>query len=261
MGWAFIIFCCLVSHSRAETSSTTVEFLKKLNGYYYCLSRAGLSNYSCDLTCALTPKAVTELTGRRAYDPKVWKGVEAFKISVVDVSGVPISILGITPPSTGDAALDAKVSQLDNDVFEAAQSFFQAWKGLVMEPLNDPSDANQGNLKFARSEDGFQVVQTDPAGEITAGVFDKKGKLLVLDSGIGQAKSEILPNFIYSVKGYLLRSLKITAPLGSLSCVIDYGVQGKFWMPKTLDIQVQTPEIPNANIELFFKVSNYQINQ
>lgn len=259
--WAAALFLILWSNSWAQTSPSTVRFLTKLNGYYYCLSRAGISNYSCDLTCTLADRSVSQLKARNLFDPKYWKAMEGFRYSVVDVSGAPISILGSTPARTGDPKFDGKVSNLNLATLMSIKNFFDFWKALVVEPLNDPADLNQGNLKFVQKDDGFQVVQSIPSGANMTGVFDKKGKLLQLVTESGKSRSTAETDFIYTKKGYLLRGLRIMGPGVGQTCVLDYGVQGKFWMPKTLGIQVQAPEVTKSYLEISVKLSNYRINQ
>jgi hypothetical protein len=251
----------LWSTTWAQTSPSTVKFLTKLNGYYYCLSRAGVANYSCDLACTLAARSANQLKAQNLFDPKYWKAMEGFRYSVVDVSGASISILGKAPARTGDPKFDEKVSSLNLAALMSVKNFFDYWKALVVEPLNDPADINQGNLKFIQKDDGFQVFQSIPSGASMTGVFDKKGKLLQLLSNSGKNKTTVEPVFTYTKKGYLLQGLRIMGPGVSQTCMIDYGLQGKFWMPKTLSIQVQVPDVAKTYLEIRFTLSNYRINQ
>jgi hypothetical protein len=245
----------------AQTSPSTVKFLTKLNGYYYCLSRVGVDNYSCDLTCTLSAKSASLLKAQKLYDPKFWKAMEGFRYSVVDMSGLPVSIMGVSPAGTGNAAFDSKVSDLNLTVLMSIKNFFDFWKALVVEPLYDPNDLKQGNLKLVTTADGFQVVQSSPSGDSMTGIFDKKGKLLQFVTVSGKNKTTVEPAFTYTAKGYLLRGLRIMGVGVSQTCVIDYGVQGKFWMPKTFNIQVQVPGVTRAYLEILYTLTNYRINQ
>src|SRR5580693_3369212 len=145
--------------AQAGTSASTAEFLKKLNGYYYCLSREGVKNYKCDLICSLSPESEKSLMAQGIYDEKLWEAVKGFRFSVEDVSGQPISIQGAEPLKTGDSGLDGRIVQLDGNILESVRAFSQFWKAFVVEPLNDPADLEQGNLKFQRLADGFKVTQ------------------------------------------------------------------------------------------------------
>lgn len=259
--WAAALFFILGSTAWAQTTPSTVKFLAKLNGYYYCLSRAGIANYSCDLTCTLADRSASQLKARNLFDVKFWKALEGFRYSVVDVSGASISILGNVPARTGDPKFDEKVSNLNLATLMSIKNFFDFWKALVVEPLNDPTDLNQGNLKFVQKDDGFQVVQSIPSGAKMTGIFDKKGKLLQLVTESGKSRMTAESDFIYTKKGYLLRGLRIMGPGVGQTCIIDYGIQGKFWMPKTLSIQVQVPEVTKTYLEIRFSLSDYRINQ
>ncbi len=256
------LICLLlaVAPVQADTSKSTTEFLKKLNGYYYCLSREGLKSYHCDLSCSLTPDSEKSLQSKGIYDEKLWEAAKGFRFSVDDVSGQPISIKGIQPAKTGDPGLDARVVQLDQNVLEAVRAFSQFWKAFVVEPLNDPSDLEQGTLKFQRLAEGFKVSQPDPSGGMVAVTFDKKGKMTEFSMEGNGSKTIVKPDFIYSSKGYLLAGMIFSAADVQQECKLDYGIQGVFWMPKDLTLIVQLPGMPGAGIELFFNFSGYQVN-
>jgi len=52
------------------------------------------------------------LKAQNLYDPKLWKAMEDFRYSVVDMSGVPVSIMGASPP-VRQCGYDTKVSDLN----------------------------------------------------------------------------------------------------------------------------------------------------
>ncbi len=245
---------------RAETSKSTADFLKKLNGYYYCLSREGVKNYHCELSCSLSGDVKKNLQSMGIYDEKLWEAVKGFRFSVNDTIGQPISIVAAQPAPTGDAQLDGRVVKLDENILEVVKAFSQFWKAFVVEPLNDPSDLEQGNLKFQRLSDGFQVSQADPSGGNVAVTFDKKGKMLLFSMEGNGPKTLVKPDFVYSSRGYVLQSMVFTGSDASQECTIQYGMENGLWMPKNLTFQVQLPGIPGTNIELLFNFINYRIN-
>src|SRR5580658_1038070 len=120
--------------AHAGTSASTAEFLKKLNGYYYCLSREGVKNYKCDLNCSLSPESEKALMAKGIYDEKLWEAVKGFQFSVEDASGQPISIQGAAPPKTGDAGLDGRIAQLDGNILESVRAFSSFWRALWVGP-------------------------------------------------------------------------------------------------------------------------------
>jgi hypothetical protein len=247
--------------TRAGTSASTADFLKKLNGYYYCLSREGVKNYKCDLSCSLSPESEKTLMSKGIYDEKFWESVKGFRFSVEDVSGQPISIQGAELPKTGDAGLDGRIAQLDGNVLESVRAFSQFWKAFVVEPLNDPADLEQGNLKFQRLADGFKVTQADPSGGIVAVYFDKKGKMREFTMEGNGSKTTVTPDFVYSSKGYLLQGMVFTTADASEDCKLEYGTEDNFWMPKSLNLRVQLPGMTGAAIGLIFNFEHYQVNQ
>jgi hypothetical protein len=245
----------------ADTSQSTADFLKKLNGYYYCLSRAGLKNYHCDLSCSLSPDSEKSLRAAGVYNEKLWEALKSFRFSIDDTSGQPISIQGAQPPQTGNVALDSRIAKLDENILEAVKAFSQFWKAFVVEPLNDPADLEQGNLKFQRLSDGFQVTQADPAAGTVAVIFDKKGKMLEFSMEGNGPKTIVKPDFVYAARGYVLQGLSFTGSDASQDCKLEYGLESGFWMPKNLTLRVQLQEMPSADIELLFDFYNYQINK
>lgn len=240
-------------------SKSTVDFLQKLNGYYYCLSKEGLKSYHCELSCGLSAASQKELESQGLYEPKLWGALKSFHLSMDDGAGRPLSIVGTQAPKTGDAALDARVDKLNENILEAARTFSQFWKGFVVEPLNDPNDVNQGNLKFQKETNGFKVIQGDASSGMT-GSFDMKGKLLELSAQGEAGPTTVKPDFIYSQKGYLLRGISLHGPQVEQSCRLAYGVQGRYWLPKALTVRVRLPGLTNADIELDFTFSNYKVS-
>src|ERR1035438_2075601 len=161
MKTAFLIFAGLflaVSPAGA-TGKETAQFLKKLNGYYYCLSRDGLQNYSFEMDCALEEKSKKELLARGAFDKKLWAAVQGLHLRLEDGVDRPLEVEGSGVLKTGKPALDARIEKLDEDILQALKAFFQFWKGITLEPLNDPRDIDQGTLKYQKGAQGFKILQ------------------------------------------------------------------------------------------------------
>jgi hypothetical protein len=245
--------------AHAAVSPSTAAFLEKLNKYYYCLSREGIKSYGCSLDCRLTKESENKLRSQGLYDEKLWAGVGKFRFAIADVAGQPISVLAIQPAKSGDVQYDARLEKLDGNILGVMNAFFQFWKAFAMEPLNDPNDIKQGNLKFQREENGFRVSQTDPSGNVMTGIFDMKGKLLELTAPGAAMPMSIKPFFVNSQKGYLLSGLTLESSGVQQACSLSYGVQGKYWLPKTLVIRVRLPGITNYDVELVFGFSNYKV--
>ncbi len=246
--------------AQADTSKSTVTFLKKLNGYYYCLSREGLKSYHCDLSCSLSKASEQSLRSAGIYDEKLWEAVKSFRFSIDDASGQPISIQGAQAPKTGDVELDGRIAKLDENILEAVKAFSQFWKAFVVEPLNDPADLEQGNLKFQRLSEGFRVTQADLSGGTVSVSFDKKGKMVEFSMEGNGPKTIVKPDFEYSSRGYVLDGMVFTGTDISQDCKLEYDRQDVFWMPKSLTLRIQLPGTPGADIELQFGFDNYRIN-
>lgn len=236
----------------AATSASTAEFLKKLNGYYYCLSQDGLKTYHCDVTLSGTPSGVDAALWGAAQ--KTWFKVDDSVTDATSVQEVPAS------PS-GNAQLDARVTILQQVLLDSLKTFLQSWKSFVMEPLNDPADMEKSDLKFIREENGFKVAQTDSAGAMLVGSFDKKGKLqefLIQDGG---SKTVVDPGFTNTQKGYLLTSLLFKAADTNQEFKVGYGVEGRYWLPKDMSVKVNLGDAGAGEVELRFHFSNYRVNQ
>ena len=243
----------------AEVSPSTAAFLEKLNKYYYCLSSEGIKTYSCSLDCWLSKESENRLRSQGLYDEKLWAAVGSLHFAIADVAGQPISVLAIQPAKSGDAQFDARLEKLNGNILSVLNAFFQFWKAFAVEPLNDPKDIKQGNLKFQREENGFRVSQTDPSGNVMAGIFDMKGKPLELTATGTSIPITIKPFFANSQKGYLLSGLTLESSGVQQACSLSYGVQGKYWLPKTLVIRVRLPGITNYDVELVFGFRDYRI--
>lgn len=239
----------VLAPAMAATSASTIAFLKKLNGYYYCLSQEGLRNYHCDVVLSAVPSS----------DAALWKAVQKARFTVDDSVTDVTSVQGFPAPSTGDAQLDARVTKLQQILLDSLKTFVQSWKSFVMEPLNDPADMEKNDLKFKREESGFKVAQTDSSGTMLVGSFDKKGKLLEFSIQDNGSKTVIDPGFTNTQKGYLLTSMAFKAADTNQEFKVGYGVVDRYWLPKDMAVQVNLPEA--GDVELRFHFSNYRVNQ
>jgi hypothetical protein len=243
----------------AEPSQATVSFLQNLNGYYYCLSKEGLKNYQCSLTCALSKESLKSLQAQGVLEPRVWGSLKDFHFRVADAVGRPISIEGTPAPKTGDLSVDSQVEKLEEAILESLRGFFQVWKGLMVETLNDPNDIAQGKIRFQREANGFKVLQGDPASGEVEGSFDMKGKLLEMSLPGDSGEVSIKPSFIYTKKGYLLQGLTMTTPQTQQAFALTYGVQSRFWMPGAMSLRLRLQGLTNTDIELVFGFVNYKV--
>lgn len=253
--FSWLAFFLLPGLSRAATSASTAEFLKKLNGYYYCLSQEGLQKYHCEVTCS--PDASTA-TGD---DAKLWEAAKSLHFTVDDSNTDATSVQGLAAHSTGDADLDARVGKLQQMLLDSLKTFLESWKSFVMEPLNDPADMAKSNLKFKRTETGFDVIQLDPSGDVLTASFDKKGKILEFVVQQGASKTDIQPEFTNSQKGYLMTGMAFKAAGVEQEFKVEYGVVGGYWLPKVLKVQVNLGAAGAGNVELSFNFDNYRVNQ
>ncbi len=238
--------------SLAATSATTAAFLVKLNGYYYCLAQEGLKNYHCDIT--LSPDS-------SGADTDLWKAAQGLKFTVDDSVTDATSVQGSAAPATGDASLDARVVKLQQILLDALKTFLQSWKSFVMEPLNDPADMEKSDIKFKRTDNGFQVLQTDPVGGNMTGKFDKKGKMLEFLVQEGGSQVLIQPDFKNTPKGYLLSGMRFKAGDVDQEFKVDYGVVDPYWMPQDLTVRVNLEDLGSGDADLHFHFSGYRVNQ
>jgi len=263
----FILSCFLTCSlflplgSFASTSKATANFLTQLNGYYYNLSREGLKKYHLEMTPSLSPATIEKLKSGRAYDAALWNGVKNYRLVVDDAAGQALNLNGIPGPKTGDPAVEARVALLENALLDSVKAFFQFWKGVTLEPLNDPRDIEQGDLKFIKEANGFKVTQSDPAGGGITGEFDMKGKMILLTTDMNGGKTQAQPLFVYSQKGYLLQGVVFTGPGVSQGCKIEYGLVDKYWMPKILTLGIQVPGVSMDAIEIRLDLEKVRANQ
>ena len=234
----------------AATSASTVAFLKKLNSYYYCLSREGLKNYHCDIVLSDIPSG---------GDAALWNAEKGTRFTVDDSVTDATSVQGFPAPSTGDAKLDARVTKLQQVLLDSLKTFLQSWKSFAMEPLNDPADMEKNDLKFTKSESGFKVAQTDASGTMLVGAFDKKGKLTEFSIQDSASKTVVDPGFTNTQKGYLLTSMGFKAADTDQTFKVGYGVVDRYWLPKDMSVQVNLAGA--GDVELHFHFSNYRVNQ
>ncbi|HJT24210.1 MAG TPA: hypothetical protein VJ873_06515, partial [bacterium] len=115
------------------------------------------------------------------------------------------------------------------------------------------------DLKFKRTDDGFQVTQSDPSGGTFTGFFDKKGKMVEFLMQEGGSPTTVQPGFTNTQKGYLLTGLAVKASGTDQEFKIEYGVVDRYWLPKELGVKINLAEA--GDVELHFHFSNYRVNQ
>jgi len=243
--------------ARPETDAKTLEFLKKLNLFYYCLQREGLKNFSCDATMVLTPAFKNNAEVKKHGE--AWlaaMGNLRYKISLSN-EGL-VSVDSTIPASTGDPKTDQSILNSTQSFQTAAKEMVTLWEDAVVKPLHDDKDF-ASDCKIQNTADGFTVVIDRKDGPVTE-FYDKKAQLLGGVGTMGKVTTKSQVQLTSNPKGSVISGLKTEMGSSSYQIKIKYqGVKG-FLLPQEMEFEVMTPAL-SSSLDLVWDLSNYVINQ
>ena len=68
--------------SGAKTELKTVDFLNKINTYYYCLLKNGLKNIRCEVSLTLPDRELNQIRSKYGAELNSGKGIKDFRFNV-----------------------------------------------------------------------------------------------------------------------------------------------------------------------------------
>jgi hypothetical protein len=158
---AVLLFILLAARpAHAGTDQKTVDFLKKLDLYYYCPGREGLKGFTCDLKVTTSP----------LYKDSLFKlGCAAKVLAALDgrIIRLTFNINGkrnlnvVLPKKSADSAFDDSPKEQMLNIAKNLDPVLKTLDGDVFQPLYGLNDF-KGNCTVASTADGFVLRQTSP---------------------------------------------------------------------------------------------------
>lgn len=243
--------------AQAATDQKTIDFLEKINGYYYCLGREGLTSFSSQASFAFTPayeNAFPAVASKQAF----LSAMDQMKFSISCASnGTPVVTL-MPPPSTGNSQLDAAVFKTAQGLSTSVQGYLQCWTEMMLKPLHD-QQTYAGGCTVQNGPNGFRVLETSPHGTAME-YFDGQDNLYASSGTYDNNLITDQSAFSKTAKGLVLSSLTVNA--GGMKSTVDYEYQTveRFLMLKKVTCTAFSPQLPGGSLSFILTFSNYELN-
>jgi hypothetical protein len=244
--------------SSAGTDQKTIDFLEKLNRYYYCLSREGLKSFSCEVAFTVSPdfaNALPENHNKQA----ILSAMNQLYMKVACTSTGKPTVTLLPPALTGDAKLDKIIGKMANDLRQTVEGSVQTWTELMLKPRHDQETYKNG-CKIQNNADGFSVVETSPHGTFHVN-YDRQA-LETSSSGTYDMVTITMKNgYTKTTKGYLISNSR--DDMGSMKISQDYvfeTLQG-FYVPQKMICSLTGPQFPASGLGFTLAFSNYVLNR
>lgn len=245
----------------AQTDPNTVQFLKKLNLYYYCPSREGLKGFTCVITVTTSPEYKQNLLNLGA-DQKLVDALDGQKLTLtVTVDGK--STVGVkAPPFNGDRHFELQVMEQVVNFKKNLEPVVNTWVGNVFRPFFN-EDSFKNTCTATNGPNGFTIEEKSVNdGSVVDMEFDSKakmGKVTVAKNGVTLLTMN--NNYSSQAKGYQLDAYTGDMPSMNLKEVdsFTYGDVAGFILPMKVVKQAEMPPMFKKGTSLTYEFSNYQL--
>ncbi len=261
---AFILLMILgfVRPLGAETDPQTVQFLKKLNLYYYCPSREGLKGFTCDLTVSVSEGYKKSLMGL-GVDAKLAKALDGQKLTLSVAADGKYTLDTVTPVPSGDVHFDSELNLQLAHIRKDLQSVIETWVNDVFEPGFD-QDSFNNDCTVVKGPNGFTVEETIlQDGSLLKMDYDSKSKLEKI-TAVKNGTALLIMKLSYSPQpnGYQMDSYSGEMPKMKLSesDTFTYGSVEGYRLPLRVVKKVQMPPTLEEGTSITCDFSNYSLS-
>lgn len=250
------------SGGHAATSQDTVDFLNKLNGHYYCLTREGLQDFQVGIKSSIFEDYLRQLSAK--YGPNDKRVQELEKIRFVfSYSGKDeVSFEANSFEPIGDPDFDAIVEKMIGIVKGAFQQTVYPWRSNVLEPVFGADDFTKYDLRVAKKDDGFVI--TSAGDEPVTEYVDSQWRIYDIE---GNSKATVLScklQYADSPKGMILSQTTSEIPQASteVTTKMEYQSVDGFMMPQKMLVHMKKSGSAGAkDIDMVFEFVDYKIDK
>jgi hypothetical protein len=245
----------------AQTDPTTVQFLKKVNLYFYCPSREGLKGFACEITVTTSPVYKQNLLDMGA-DQRLVDTLDGQKLTLT-VTADGKGIIGVPAPVTsGNPRFDAEVLEQVNNFKKNLQSVVDTWVGNVFMPFFN-EDSFKNRCTVTNGPNGFTVEDKNVNdGSIADMEFDSKAKLNKFTvSKNGMVLLVMNNTYSNQPKGYQLDAYTGDAPKMNFNEADSFTYENVagFTLPLRIVKQAEMPPMFKEGTALTYDFSHYQL--
>jgi hypothetical protein len=239
----------------AGTDQKTIDFLEKLNRYYFCLSREGLKNFSADIAFSLTPECEQAMPESKTKIPFITTS-NKLRFRVFCSSDSTPTVTLVPPVPSGSARLDSAVMKTGEMFRAMIEGAIQTWTEQVFKPLHDQQTYDRGCV-VQKTATGFSVIDTDKKGNL----IESQGKSLGYSGTINGTAVSSKSDYMKTDKGLLATGYAADIQGMNMAVTFEYGTVGGFWLLKSLLSKMTGPQLPGNNLSFVLTFSNYKLNQ
>lgn len=250
------LFLAAVAPLFAISEPRVVDFLKKLNKYYYCQSREGLKGYICDFTVTVSDSYCQSLLNL-GEDPKVVAVLNGQKGKLtLRLNGKSDCHLN-GAASSGDKRFDKALDEELLNIGKNMQPVLNTWFENAFKPIYNEASFKR-DCTVTNGPDGFTVEEKYDDDFIQRQEYGRDAKLKRI-VGIRYGKTILSMDFNYSAgpKGYLLDSYTGAGAGVTETDQFTYGTVGGYFLPTRIVKTGQFAQILNGTITLDF--SNFRL--
>jgi len=244
--------------AHAATDQKTIDFLEKINRYYYCLNREGLKNFSADISISLTPECEQALPETKTKKPFITTS-NKLKFSVFCSSNSTPTITLIPPASSGSAQFDSAVMKSGEMFRSMIEGATQTWTEQVFKPLHDQQTYARGCV-VQKTANGFSVINNGDQGTLTE-YFDPQGTATGCSGTINGTSISSKNSYSKTSKGLLATGYTADIQGMNMAITFKYETVGGFWLLKSMLCKMTGPQLPGNNISFVLTFSKYKLNQ
>jgi hypothetical protein len=223
----------------AQTDPQTIQFLEKLNLYYYSLGREGLKQYSCELIVTLSDEAKS-FFGCNLSDPREKTAYAHIRFTLRGTGDGQYQLSLVAPPASGDPSFDqtlqAKLDQFRGNV----DGMVSSWVEGMVKSLHDQDNYKTG-CEVKNGSHGFTVKTLGPHNGFEAGFmeyFDPQARLYKAKGKMNGVPVTEKSEYIQSPKGYVISSDTIVMGDMSIQTHYENQVVGRYWMPNRISTRM-----------------------
>jgi hypothetical protein len=270
------VFFLIPMQLLADTDSKTVDFLNKVNGYYYSLSRDGFKGFQCRVTLTLSDPLINIAKTKYQLDENMIRALQNIEFAVSCDPENPSPVTLVSPEPSGDVKNWIHFEEVFRN---GLQDFMKNWEWLVVGPVFGPKQFAEP-LLVQNKADGFEVSLDKKITNLVFD-FDQKAKLRSFtanktklgDKFITGIKgtsllSSLKPEFISDSKGFVLGGYFYTGGYGineeyeNNRFKINYEIMNRFWLPQKVNWESQCFQKKfNDSFTMTFNFTDYKINQ
>lgn len=201
----------IISPVRAETDPKTIEFLKKLNLYYYSPGREGLRGFTCDLKVT-TSQTYKDSLYKAGCDRKILAALDGQVIQLTFAVNGKKHYHILSPKKTGDSVFDDGLKEQLTNITKNLDPILTTLDGDFFQPLFGPKEF-KGNNTVTSTVDGFVVREKAKDGSLLEMTFGGNAKMtnLVFTKN-DQTLMTFSLDYSWGNKGYMLNGYSANMP-------------------------------------------------